>query len=99
MSDGSKLGAALARLFPGLPTGPEEDYRAVFDALQCAADVRTLDDYQALDGRPYVTVPAPFQFEDKTWGHKFAPGRYATPDEARAKAAAWAREQMKGTKP
>lgn len=49
--------------------------------------VRVLDAHQEHDGRAYVTVTAPFQFETKEWGHKFALGRYSTADAARHAAA------------
>ncbi len=51
-------GASLARLFPCAPTGPVEDYRIVFDALECARVVGVLDAWAERNScDPFRTEP------------------------------------------
>lgn len=71
------------------------DVRAVAADAQALADVRTLDEWAVRNGEQ---VPSPRQGADGLWYVGAVGGMYnasedsATPDEARAKAAAWARE-------
>lgn len=79
---------------PYRPDGVPEAVQLYADA-QALADVRTLDDWAKFH-RDYAPAPRPYAPASGGWFIQLAPFKAfdgSTPDEARAKAAAWVREQ------